>query len=392
MKILYHFRTRGTGAEGVHIAGMAGALEALGHNVIFSNPTGVDPAVTAGGSPYLERGSRRFLARLSRKVPSWLFEWMELGYNVPAFFRNGAILRREKCTLIYERHAFFLFSTAMLARWFRIPLVVEVNELPGEERVRAQPVLTPVARWLDRFVFRTAAVIVVVSPFLKRRLEADGIAPGKVLVLPNAIARSDLSLRLDGSEIRRSYGMEQAVVVGFVGWFVAWHRLDRLLDIFAKIATSQSNLKLLLVGEGILRPVLEKRIGELQMADRVVFAGAVAHAQIPVHIAAMDICVVPHSNEYRSPIKLFEYMGQGKAIVAPATEPITAVIRDDENGLLFEPESAEALEEKLARLVGSGELRARLGRRARGDVFDQHTWEKNAERVLAHLGAGGRAL
>ena len=42
------------------------------------------------------------------------------------------------------------------------------------------------------------------------------------------------------------------------------------------------------------------------------------------YIGAMDVCVVPHSNEFRSPIKLFEYMGQAKLVVAPATEPVEA--------------------------------------------------------------------
>ena len=55
----------------------------------------------------------------------------------------------------------------------------------------------------------------------------------------------------------------------------------------------------------------------------------------------MDIGVVPHSNEYRSPIKLFEYMGQGKAVVAPRTEPIEMVVNDGVNGLLFDSASKE---------------------------------------------------
>src|SRR5438445_422999 len=121
MNILYHFRTRGTGAEGVHIAGVASAFEELGHRMIFSSPTGVDPRATAGASPYVEAGRRTLLARLSRNAPSFVFELLELGYNLPAFFRNAAILLREKCGLIYERHAFFLCSTALLARWLGVP-------------------------------------------------------------------------------------------------------------------------------------------------------------------------------------------------------------------------------------------------------------------------------
>ena len=59
MNILYHFRTRGTGAEAVHIAGIVRALEKMGHHVILSSPTGVDPRKTAGETPFGEGSCRR---------------------------------------------------------------------------------------------------------------------------------------------------------------------------------------------------------------------------------------------------------------------------------------------------------------------------------------------
>ena len=62
MTILYHFRTRGTGAEGVHIAGIANAFEELGHRVVFSSPLGRDPRATAGENPFASgpRGAGSF--------------------------------------------------------------------------------------------------------------------------------------------------------------------------------------------------------------------------------------------------------------------------------------------------------------------------------------------
>ena len=393
MKVLYHFRTRGTGAEGVHIAGIANAFGELGHRVIFSSPTGVDPRATAGASPYGEAGRRSWLAGLSRKVPAFGFELLELGYNATAFFRNAAILRREPCGLIYERHAFFLCSTALLARRFRVPLVVEVNELVGDARVRRQPTFARLARWCDRVIFRAADVIVVVSPHLKRRIEACGIDGGKVLVLPNAVNRADFEKMADGRDVRRRHGLGDATVVGFVGWFVPWHRLEMLVEAFAESCGRHAGMKLLLVGEGELRGALDRCARELGIADRVVFAGAAPHGEIPAHVAAMDICVVPHSNEYRSPIKLFEYMGQGRAVVAPRTEPVGMVVADGLNGLLFEPESKEQLAARLAVLAGDAALRWRLGEQARRDVLEKHTWTRNASRVLemlAERGAMGR--
>jgi glycosyltransferase involved in cell wall biosynthesis len=382
VRILYHFRTRGTGAEAVHIAGIAKAFEALGHEVVFSSPTGADPRRTAGTSPFQSGRQERWPAKLARLCPGWCFELLEIGYNLSAWWRNRRLLSQDGFQLIYERHAFFLFATAALARGRGLPLVVEVNELVGDERVRGQPLFSGLARRCDRFTFARASLIVVVSPHLKRRIEALGIPAERVLVLPNAVDAAAYQQPADGAHVRQRHALSDALVIGFVGWFVEWHKLDMLVRVFARLVEKHSNLRLMLVGEGVLGESLRALATSLGVADKVVFTGAIGHADMPAHIAAMEVCVVPHSNEYRSPIKLFEYMGQGRLVVAPRTEPIAMVLRHGENGLLFEPGSEEGLFNALATAAESAELRQRLGAQARRDVLEKHTWSHNAGAVL----------
>ena len=386
MNILYHFRTRGTGAEAVHIAGIATAFEKLGHQVTFSSPTGVDPRLTAGSNPYKDPGKAGLLSRISRKCPGFLFELLEIGYNLAAYRRNKSLLNRGTYQLIYERHAFFLVATAFLAKSRGILLVVEVNELVGDARIRKQPLFTPIAKAFDKIVFRQAKTIVVVSPHLKRRIEALGIPGEKVLVLPNAVNKEEFAEPAEGAALRKKFCGAETVAVGFIGWFVEWHRLEMLLEVFANLAQSRPQLQLVLIGEGTLRQALTFQAESLGIADRVVFAGALPHQQIPAAIRALDICVVPHSNEYRSPIKLFEYMGQGRLTVAPDTEPIAMVIQDGKNGLLFRPGDAQSMEAALTKAVDDPALRQKIGDQARADILSKHTWQDNAEKVLNSLG------
>lgn len=416
MKILYHFRTRGIGAEAVHIAGIATAFERLGHQVDFSNPMEVDPreVVRGGGSDGSQRGGaaegQRSSAALhphglqkplcpaswknslydavANHCPGFIFELCELAYNLPAWFRNARLLRREGYALIYERHAFFLFSTALLAQWRGIPLVVEVNELVGDERVRAQPVLAPLVRACDRMVFRRASLIVVVAPHIKRRLAAMGVERHKLLVSYNAVDDEAFAEPAQGELVRQRHGIGNSVLLGFVGGLSAWHRLDLLVEVFARLRQQDLDVRLMIVGEGVEGEALVELARRQGVLDRSVFVGKVAHAEIPSHLAAMDIGVVPHSNEYRSPIKLFEYMGQGRAVVAPRTEPIADVVQDGVNGLLFEPGSVDDLCRALARLVENPRLRGQLGVQARQDVLRKYTWKQNARAVLERLPAG----
>jgi glycosyltransferase involved in cell wall biosynthesis len=384
MNILFHFRTQGTGAEGVHIAGMANAFRRLGHRVVFSSPSGIDPTRSAGENPF--RGGRQgLLARLAAHAPGVFFELLEVAYNLFAGLRLRALLGREKFDLIYERHAFFLCVTSFLARRHGVPLIVEVNELAGDERVRADPWLLPLARLADRWTFQRAELIAVVSPHLQRRIEAMGIRREKIVVIPNGVDERALEAHPNGTAIRQRYQCENAVIVGFAGWFVPWHRLDALVAQFAALATSDSQLRLLLVGDGPLRTNLEAQATALGIRDQLLFTGPVPHTEMPAYLAAMDICVVPHSNAYRSPIKLFEYMAVGRAIVAPRTEPIALILRDGENGLLFEPEDDAALQNRLRTLTCDPALRSLLGKRASEDVKKKHTWMQNAQDLLRKL-------
>ncbi len=113
---------------------------------------------------------------------------------------------------------------------------------------------------------------------------------------------------------------------------------------------------------------------------------------MPEHLAAMDICVIPHSNTYRSPIKLFEYMARAQAIVAPRTEPIALVLRHGGNGLLFNPEDADDLRAQMAALIEDPALRSRLGGQARRDVGEKHTWKKKCPTIAVANRLKGHAF
>src|SRR4029434_877802 len=121
---------------------------------------------------------------------------------------------------------------------------------------------------------------------------------------------------------------------------------------------------------------------------RVIFTGAVAHDRVPKLLDACDILVAPHvpladgSEFFGSPTKIFEYMAMGKGIVASRLGQIGEVLVEDETALLVEPGNVGELSAAIMKLIESGELRKRLGARAREVAEREHTWVHNARRVL----------
>jgi len=179
----------------------------------------------------------------------------------------------------------------------------------------------------------------------------------------------------------------EAVVIGFVGFVRAWHRVGDLVDALAAPGMP-AVARLLVVGDGPARAELEERSRRLGVAERVRVTGAVGHEQVPALVASMDICVQPAATPWAAPLKLPEYMAAGRAVVAPDQENLREVLTHGRDALLFAPDSPEALQQALVRLARDAGLRERLGREARQTVErEQLTWDGAAQRVEAHAAA-----
>jgi glycosyltransferase involved in cell wall biosynthesis len=169
-----------------------------------------------------------------------------------------------------------------------------------------------------------------------------------------------------------------------------WHRLDLVIEALGSPALSGAHL--VLVGEGPAVPALVEQARRAGVEARLHLAGPRPHDRVPALLPAFDVALVPAINPYASPLKLFEYMAAGLAVVAPDQPNLREVLADGENALLFPPGDGPALAAALGRLARAPELRARLGRSARASVEQRDlTWRANARRVVAAVEAQGGA-
>jgi glycosyltransferase involved in cell wall biosynthesis len=390
-RALYHHRTQAGGVEGVHIRGVVRAFEQRGIRVDVAGPPGVSVSSTVAGDGrgpsgegFLRSAFRWFAAR----TPETVFEIAEILYNLYALPRLIARTRGGRYDIIYERYALFLAAGVLTARLRHLPIVVEVNDSVTIERSRPLR-LRGLARRIEQWVLRNATLVATVSRPFMQSLTGLGVDEQRIIVTPNAIDPDEWPD--PGAEGRDGQEPSKPVVIGYAAAFVDWHRPDLLVETFADIAAQRKDVHLVLVGDGPARPEAESMACRLGCADRVTFTGSVSHEGVRRLIADFDIAVMANSNEHGSPMKVFEYMAGGKAIVAPMYAPIEEVLEDEETGLLFKPLSQESLKEKLVRLLDDADLRLRLGRRARERVLREHTWSQNVERVLGRLGVAASA-
>lgn len=386
MNILYHHRTQGKGVEGIHIMGIVNAFRALYHSVFVLGPIGTNPRLVYRVSKSKNIKDSVFIwSFISKFTPEVVFEAFEVFYNLYSFVRLYIIMKQRSFDFIYERYALFHFGVLLAARLRKVPVILEVNDAAAIRRVRPLK-FRKLACWFEKNIFQNAQGLVTISTYLKDYILSYGIDDYKVSIIPNAIDPENYaSVRTPKLLVRKQHQFQDKLVVGFVGLFVSWNGILSFLDIFKKICDSYPDVHLLLVGDGPERQKIQTKIKELELMKRVTITGYVSHQSVPGYIRVFDIAIMPDSNEYRSPVKIFEYMAMGKPIIAPSYLPIKEILTQNKNALLFEPEDNEKLLLSLERLIKDPHLRSSLGRRAKQDVFEKHTWSQNADKILQLL-------
>ena len=384
MRILYHYRTLADGAEGIHITSIIAALRSLGHDVEVSAVT----KSSSGGS-----GRAAAADRIRNLLPGAAFELASTALNAAEYMTVRRQIAQFKPDLIYARHARLAIGAIAAARHAGVPTVLEVNSLftQGEYHDFEPMSLKRLATMVERRVLRLATLVYAVStPLANQVLNLSG---RPALVVPNGADPVKFDVRKTHPEtVRERHGVTGKVTVGWSGIIRDWHGLDRLLESVVAVP----NAHLLVVGDGPARGALEEQARRMGVTDRLSITGRVPHAEMPDHIAAMDIAVVSDDRTgVASPMKLLEYMAMSRPVVAPRLANIADVIRDGEDGVLFTREDPDGMRHALARLVQDAALRQRLGAAARHRIEEDRNWVAIAAHVLESVRAadqgGGRA-
>lgn len=383
MRILYHHRTLGDGAEGIHINEMIRAFRNLGCEVrvvaLVGDQTNQKTAIDSA------KPQKRW-SMLGRLMPGIAYELAELGYNVVGRRAMDRAIGEFQPDLIYDRYNSFSTAAVDAANNAKIPVFLEVNAPVAFERTayERRPLrLSRLAQRFERRICNVADHVIAVSTPLKQFLMAErGVTESRITVIPNGVDPEKFKPLLIREGIKKRLGIENKTVIGFVGILRPWHGLEFLLEAFQSLVTQQDSIHLLIVGDGTIEPSLKQRVSELGLDGSVTFTGRVPHDDMNQYLAAIDIAISPRATFYASPMKILEYMAMGIPTVAPDMANIRDLISDGENGLLFEPENQLSLKKALGELLKSKELVTRIGRMARNSIVNKRNWNDIAQEII----------
>ena len=370
-----------------HIAGVINHLHEFVGRPIFLT-TDLIPTVDPGIETHAVAPSESF------------WEYPEL----PTFVMNGEfrrtaarVLAARSLSLVYQRYSLNNFAGAQIALARRVPFVLEYN---GSEVWMSRHWGSPLeyealSERIELAVLAAADEVVVVSQAMADELAARGVPSRKILVNPNGVEPERYSPAVDGSVVRRRYGLEGRTVLGFIGTFGPWHGAEVLARAFGRMLAARpdyrSHVRLLMIDDGVKMPEVIRALDESGARDLSILAGIVPQEAGPAYLAACDVLVSPHVPNadgtpfFGSPTKLFEYMAMGKGIVASDLDQIGEILEHGRAARMVKPGDVEDLVSGMEALIDDGRLRERLGAEARRLVVERHTWHAHVRRIITRL-------
>jgi PEP-CTERM/exosortase A-associated glycosyltransferase len=314
----------------------------------------------------------------------------ELVVMARIFRRMEEIVRRHRPDVIHAHSPVLNAIPALrVGRRFHIPVVYEVRALWEDAAVdhgtaRQGGLRYRLSRAAETYALRSANAVTTICEGLRQEIIGRGVATDRVTVIPNAVDVDAFKFgKAPDEALRAQLGLAGTVLVGFVGSFFAYEGLDLLLGALPLILAERPEVRVLLVGGGPHEAQLKDMARRLGVADKVVFAGRVAHSEVHRYYSLIDVLAYPRRSmrltELVTPLKPLEAMAQGHLLVASDVGGHRELIRDGETGTLFPAGRSDALADAVLRLLRQSDWSARR-LRARRFVEAERNWRSSVER------------
>jgi glycosyltransferase involved in cell wall biosynthesis len=360
-----------TAANSIEVMKVAHALAEIGHDVTLIVP----------GEQTKKWNELAIWYGLTKPFPIiWLKE--NLAFRRYDFaFKAVNIARKMKADLVYT----WMLQAAVLSLWRKIPVMLELHD-------RITGNLAPT---LFKLILhsKTPKHLLLITMALKRVIENElqvSLPVNIFQVAPNGIELERYASLPGPEAARKVLGLAEGLSVGYSGHFYN----GRGMDILLSLAKSFPEINFLWIG-GTPEAVnhWKERIS-LEGVINVTLTGFVPNKQIALYQAACDILLMPYelavsgssggnSADICSPMKMFEYLAAGRAIIS-SDLPVLHEVLSDQNAIFCPAEDPVAWQSALQALIKDPEKIAELGKQAQLDA-QAYSWKRRAEHAISAL-------
>ncbi|NOQ73596.1 MAG: glycosyltransferase [Crocinitomix sp.] len=315
------------------------AFENEGHEVEFGGESNKEAVVFRPVD-----AKKGIKGKLKGALKQWPWLYQSLAFR--NFFKgqNQIVDRlelKEPFDLIIEFHTVGSTVGRQLAKhWgaqfsviFDSPVEEQFLEMHGTKTSHWSRILNS-----EKVTLEAADHIMAYSPACETHIRKKYKLKATIGVLPCVVNKTSVHNNPQQSEFN----------IGFIGSFLSWHKVDLLVKVFKKFHKKHENARLQLIGFGMEWGKVKALVDQLDLNALVEMPGFVSEAELLNYKMRCSVAIMPGSNWYGSPLKLFEYAQSHIPFIAPTTKTVVSIFQESDHCLFIDPENeAKSLLEKL---------------------------------------------
>jgi len=269
-----------------------------------------------------------------------------------------------------------------------IPFIFHMTD--AQHTIIPFKLLQPIGKIIESKILKNADRLVTINEKLRDYAIKMGANPDETYVVSAGIDFERYNSNVDGSEIRKQYGIEKNdIVLFFMGWLYHFSGLKEVALELAKIKNKKQNVKFLIVGDGDAFDDLQRIREERDLDGQLILTGKQPYEKIPEFLASADIFLLPADPTEKImqdivPIKMYEYMAMRKPVITTKLPGVITEFGDDQ-GVIYVDKPKDVLK-KAIELVENEKV-TEYGLKARGfvEIYNWGDIVKDFEGVLEEL-------
>lgn len=280
------------------------------------------------------------------------------------FLRSNKIFHLNLTKYIDQFDYFYVrhLKTAEFLIKKKKKVVYEVHEIFSEQNYKVKD--------LEKYVLKNATGLVFINEFLANYTKKKFNVTQNLKIIRNGCDFKFGYVHKDFSDIDAIY---------YIGSFQRWKGVEFLIE-----AINKTNYKLCIVGDGPQKKELQKKAKK-----NIEFKGYMEYNEIKNLLRRVKLAVIPNiksiSTKFSTPIKLYEYMRASCIVLAPDIPTIREIVKDGENGFLFEIENQKSFLEKLNYILSLDKEKLKQISKNAYESVKYFTWDNRAKQIVSFI-------
>jgi glycosyltransferase involved in cell wall biosynthesis len=272
-----------------------------------------------------------------KKAIRWLSPFLAISMSYRSYFQAQKSIYSElekyknECDLVIE---FLTYGSSIGADFkkkhnkkllviFDSPLDLQFLEMHGTKSIHFSRI-----RNSEKESIQAADHVICYSEAVKQFIAHEFSVQSPVSVVPCIVWKGNVS-RESTNEL----------LIGFIGSFLKWHKVEILVQAFSLIANEFPAARLILIGKGEEWEKIKALCERSAFANRITLTGFVGDHELSQWKSKLTIGVMPGTNWYGSPLKLFEYAESGIPMIAPSSPTVNDFFENGVHTLMIDPEN-----------------------------------------------------